>query len=327
MKYSEMSLKILAARELGIIKTNAQFWKDFSDSTQLAEKLQNNPHIENVMERLSIDFDLADNEDGVICAFDNEFPVINHNVKNNGDKPYLLFYKGDLSSLAELNRNVAVIGLLDPDDDIVKRETKIVEELIAMGTDSHKELIIVSGLAVGCDTIAHKVCLENSGKTIAILPTQINKIYPVVNRDLAKAIVDKGGLLLSEYYKEPLSRNESLKRLVDRDRLQAMFAKAIILIASYRKGEGDSGSRHAMEAAKKYGLMRYVMYNPQTDEKNIRFGLNKDFVYSKAKEENVEVLVAKSIKDISALTNHNLEKKRSTFCVQQTLDFNQPARF
>jgi DNA processing protein len=52
-----------------------------------------------------------------------------------------------------------------------------------------------------------------------------------------------------------------------------MFSKAIILIASYRKNEGDSGSRHAMEAAKNYKIERYVVFNKEIDYDNKQFGL------------------------------------------------------
>jgi DNA processing protein len=112
--------------------------------------------------------------------------------------------------------------------------------------------------------------------------------------------VEKDGLLLSKYYKEPTDRNESIKRLIERDRLQAMFAKAIILVASYRKGEGDSGSRHAMEAAKKCGIERYIMYNSNTDKDKRQFGLNSDFVYS---NDNVKLLTSNSIREINLLYN------------------------
>ena len=84
-----------------------------------------------------------------------------------------------------------------------------------------------------------------------------------------------------------------------------MFSKAIILIASYRKGEGDSGSRHAMEAARKYEIDRYVMYNNKTDENNIQFALNKDLLFGKH-ETNVKVLQASSIQNIKLLKNKNI---------------------
>jgi DNA processing protein len=311
MKYSNIALKLLAFKEYGIIKSNAQFWKEYADEDKLNQKILEIPSIESIMDKLSNEFDSSDYEGGFICIYDDDFPIINKKVKNNSEKPYLLFYKGDLSLLSELNRNVAVIGLLNPSEEIVKREAKIVQELVDNG------LTIVSGLAKGCDTVAHNACLEKSGKTIAILPTQLNKIYPAENKNIAEEIVNKGGLLVSEYHKEPIGRNGLISRLVERDRLQAMFAKAVILIASYRKGEGDSGSRHAMSAAKTYGIARYAMFNIKTDEDEVQFGLNKDLLSSK---DNVKILKSTSIGDINVIINQDLTTNQNSDCTQQSLD-------
>ena len=68
-------------------------------------------------------------------------------------------------------------------------------------------LVIVSGLALGCDEMAHKACLESNGKTIAILLSKLGKIYPAKNRSLAREIVSRGRLLISEYYEDAVLRH------------------------------------------------------------------------------------------------------------------------
>lgn len=297
MKYSNIALKIVAAKECGFIKTNTQFWKAIEDKENFNKEILENTRVVNIAEKLSKEFDLIE-DGGIICFYDKEFPVINKKVKNKGDKPYLLFYRGDLSLLQDLNKNIAVVGTLDIDNDIIKREIAVVKKLVK------NNLVIVSGLAKGCDTLSHKVCLEKGGKTIAILPSNLSKIYPAQNRQFAEEIIEKGGLLISEYYRDSNSRNESINRFIQRDRLQAMFSKAIILIASYRKGEGDSGSRYAMEAAKKYEIERYVMFNSTTDKDNKQFGLNSDLVCNDNNE--VKILQLGSIKTITSIENPNL---------------------
>lgn len=294
MIYSDIALKVLAAKEIGLIKTNAQFITEFFEREKFNEIVSQNEQIIKVADTFAQQFATGDEDEGFVCAFDEKFPVINNNVKN-GDKPYLLFYKGDISLLSDLNKNVAVIGLIDPTLQIEKREIEVVGQLVKSG------LTIVSGLAKGCDAIAHKVCVDKGNKTIAILPSQISKITPAINRNLANDIVIKGGLLLTEYYKEPLGRHDVIGRFIDRDRLQAMFSKAVVLIASYRKNEGDSGSRHAMEAALNYGIERYVMFNETTDFNDKQFGLNKDLVKLKA----VKILNKGSIETIKKLINSN----------------------
>lgn len=300
MKYSDLAIRVLAAKECGILKTNAQFWGNYSEKSIFISKVSNDDRILRMSEKISHELGLSSVDTGIVCAYDEDFPFLNPMVKNKGERPFLLFYRGDLSLLRNLNKNVAVIGITNPDDDIEKREREIVGELV------NNDQVIVSGLAKGCDTIAHKTCLEMSGKTIAILPSQVNKVIPAENKEIADEIVRKGGLLVSEYYKDSLSKFESTNRFVERDRLQAMFSKAIILIASYRKGEGDSGSRHAMEAGKKYGIDRFTMFNRKTDEGNSKFGLNLDLVNSSA--DSVKILMPSSIEFIKSIENPNLFK-------------------
>ena len=59
--------------------------------------------------------------------------------------------------------------------------------------------------------------------------------------------------------------------------MQALYSKAVVLIASFRRGEGDSGSRHAFEKTKEYGKYRLVMFR-ESDATDLTFGLNKDYV-------------------------------------------------
>lgn len=283
--YSEIALKTLAAKVLEN-PTNKQFYTKYSDEKTLSSNYDNNQTkkiTESFLEKFN-SFGL----DGFICDKDEDFPKIS-DATSLSDKPYLLFFKGDLNLLKNLNNNVAVIGLRDIDYDIEKRETGIVESLVDKG------LNIVSGLAEGCDSVAHKTTLNNGGKTVAILPSTVQNIIPKNNFKLANEIVDNGGLLISEYFDEPKDQYDALRRFVDRDRLQAMFSKSVVLIASYEKGKGDSGSRHAMNKAKKYGLKRCVMYNEGTDKSNLKFGLNKKYLENNP---DVDVFKMSSAKEI-----------------------------
>ena len=142
----------------------------------------------------------------------------------------------------------------------------------------NNNLVVVSGLARGCDTIAHKTCLTRNGKTIAILPTTFDDLYPKENKKLASVIIENGGLVITEYVNKQQNKYEGIRRFIERDRLQAMFSKAVILIASFRQGQGDNGSRHAMQKAKEYGKLRYVMFNQKMDLNKEIFGLNQDLL-------------------------------------------------
>jgi len=264
--FSRLALKLYSAVKQGIIKSNFQFWKNF-ESSDSVEKLEIDTRQDKAY--------LEENNISLVCCFDAEFPSIPTDIKNS-ERPFLFVYKGDISLLKKLDNHIAVIGTLNPTEDIKKREERLVQELVKNGFN------IVSGLAKGCDSIAHKSCLENNGKTIAILPSALEKMFPRENKQLSDNIIANGGLVITEYITEPKNRYETIKRFIDRDRLQALFSSAVILVASNSYGEGDSGSRHAMNKAKEYNRKRFCMYDEKQDLDNPLFGLNRDEINSGA---------------------------------------------
>lgn len=274
---SEIALKIYSLVKNRTIKSNTMFWKNFSD----ADKFSNYD-----IDIKSAKTELTSKNLNAICCFDKDFPKIQTKLKNS-EKPFLFVYKGDITLLSKSENNVAVIGVLSPTDEIIKREQCIVSEL------ANNNFTIVSGLAKGCDTIAHKTCLEKTSKTIAILPTTFDNIYPKENQTMVDEIVKNSGLVITEYINEPLNRYEGIKRFIERDRLQALFSKAVILIASYSPGNGDSGSRHAMQKAKEYGKARYVIFNKKTDKDQDIFALNEQEI-----KDGAIILTSKTIKEI-----------------------------
>ncbi len=235
--------------------------------------------------------------DGLLAIGDKNFPKHRGNVKES-ERPIYLFYKGDIDLLNIENSNITVIGLLNPDDTIEAREQKIVAEIVKKG------ITIVSGLALGCDSIAHKQALKG-GKTIAILPSPLQSILPARNRDLAHEIVEEGGLLITEYLDDFKSNMELSSRYKDRDRLQALFCDTIILAASYAQDSAnrwkildkklDSGARLAMGYAKDYNIPRAVMYDKNIDENNPMFDLNRQLI---TEQKDVTILTQNSLNDI-----------------------------
>ena len=259
---SESATLLYAAKKEGIIKSNVHFWREYSS----AKKLKN----------FSFDLEkyareIQNSGVNLICAFDRDFPPLPAPCRQS-DKPYLFAYWGDISLLKDRAKNFAVVGSLTPTNKILCRESSVVEKLTECGYRN------VSGLAKGCDTAAHVQCLACGGKTITVLPSTLSNIYPKENSKLVEHIVQSGGLVLTEYITEPSTRYDRIRRFIERDRLQAMFAGEILLIASHLPGQGDSGSRHAMEKAKEYGTERFVLYNPLTDEDAPLFALNRNYL-------------------------------------------------
>lgn len=222
--------------------------------------------------------------DGMVARGDALFPTLRGNAYDK-EVPVFIYYLGDISLLQETNQCAAVIGLRNPTEQIETRERAIVRQLVQEG------VITVSGLATGCDTIAHRETLKRGGKTVAILPSPLSQILPESNVQLADLIVENGGLVLSEYGNEPTTQTERIGRYIARDRLQALFSDAVILTASYARDSAerpqnaqikeeklDSGARFAMEAAKKYAIERAVMYDASLDATNAMFDLNRDII-------------------------------------------------
>jgi len=119
---------------------------------------------------------------------DDEYPCI---LKEIHSPPLVLYYQGDWSLT---NRKcLAIVG--------TRKSTIYSKRMIGewMPTLVKSNLVIVSGLALGVDSLAHKSCLQCQGKTVAVLGGGFEEIYPTINRRLAKEIVEGGGLILSEH--------------------------------------------------------------------------------------------------------------------------------
>jgi DNA processing protein len=217
--------------------------------------------------------------DGIVAIGDKNFPSYRGKVKNS-EQPIVLFYRGDLDLLKVTNKNIAVIGLLNPDKDIEIIEQEVVAVLVENGAT------IVSGLALGCDSIAHRQALYSNGKTVAILPCPLNNVLPATNIELATEIVANSGLLITEYYQNAKSKMELGGRYQERDRLQALFSDIVILSASYAKNDqgNDSGSRLTMEYALHYSIPRAVIYDPVIDTNNQKYDLNRQLITEHTKE-------------------------------------------
>ena len=220
--------------------------------------------------------------DGFVALGDNDFPQHRGKVKDS-ERPVFLYYKGNIELLDTANKNISVIGLLNPTEEIEMREQKLVAEFVRRGAT------IVSGLALGCDSISHREALNSNGKTIAILPSPLTSILPASNKGLAFQIVDEGGLLITEYGNDFKSKMELSTRYKERDRLQALFCDTIVLAASYSQRSAerwgylfgqklDSGARLAMGYAKDYNIPRAVMYDEDIDKENPMFDLCREII-------------------------------------------------
>ena len=129
-----------------------------------------------------------------------------------------------------------------------------------------EDITIVSGLADGIDTIAHKSCLDVNGKTIAVLGGGLLNIYPSNNISLAERIVENDGLLVSEY--KPNEQALTLHFPI-RNRIIAGLSKGVFVVEATEK----SGSMHTKNYAIEYN--REVFALPARCNDIYSIGCNK----------------------------------------------------
>lgn len=171
-----------------------------------------------------------------ISYFSDEYPIRFKKMKDTKkyDFPLILFYKGDLN-LLNSEKTCAILGTRKPSEKAILIGQKITKKMTESG------YVIISGLAEGCDTIGHRECLNAGGKTVAIVGTGLDTVFPKSNTDLLDEILQKDGLVISEY---PVGFKGATYSFVQRDRLQAACSDILIPIQTSIHG----GTMHAARA-------------------------------------------------------------------------------
>jgi DNA processing protein len=180
---------------------------------------------------------------------DEQYPK---RLLNCYDSPALLYYRGN----ADLNtsRIIAVVGTRINSDYGKMVCEKMIEDLRA------ENVLIVSGLAFGIDTIAHKAALKNNLQTVAVLAHGLDRIYPPQNKTLAKHITEQGGLL-TEFIS---NTNPDKQNFPKRNRIVAGMCDAIIVMESSKKG----GSLITAELGNGYNKDVFAIPGRTTDSKS-----------------------------------------------------------
>lgn len=166
------------------------------------------------------------------------------------DSPYLLYVAGDLRP--EDERAVAVVGSRDCSEHCLSIAESLSRQLAEQGA------AVVSGLAQGIDTAAHKGALAAEGRTLAVLGCGLNAIHPRENVQLAERI-SRHGAVMTEYAPNVAVRGP---QLMARDRIVSGLSRAIVVVEAQLK----SGSLDTAERARKQGRVVFaVPGSPGTD--------------------------------------------------------------
>lgn len=173
------------------------------------------------------------------------------------DCPPIVFYKGSVENLKR--PSVAVVGTRKASEAGL-RIARTISRVLAS-----KEHVVVSGLALGIDTAAHRGALDAHGRTIAVLAHGLDRVSPASNRALAQEILDHDGTLLSEH---PPGFPARPAEFVRRNRIQSGLSIGSVIVESGVEG----GAIHQANFTRKQG--RHLMVALARDEEH-RDGLNE----------------------------------------------------
>lgn len=173
---------------------------------------------------------------GIAVSFFDHSPDYPRLLAQIPDPPDLLFYKGRLQG--EESPAIAIVGS--------RRETRygrhqafeIARDLAQAG------VTVVSGLARGIDTAAHKGALQGGGRTIAVLGSGLSRIYPEENKPLAEQIIAQGGAVISEL---PPNTAPLAYHFPVRNRIVSGLCQAVLLIEAREKSGTLITVTHALE--------------------------------------------------------------------------------
>lgn len=191
-----------------------------------------------------------------IAAQDSAFPEVLRHIPS---PPKELFVRGNIAPLLGKMR-LAVVGARKVTPYGRGITLELIKEVAGQG------IVIISGLAFGVDAVAHQAALETGSQTIAVLPCGLDKPYPAANRRLAEQILDRGGVLVSEY---PDGTPPLRQHFIARNRLVSGLSNGVIIIEAAEK----SGTLHTAKFALDQG--KTVMAVPGNITSELSKGTNR----------------------------------------------------
>lgn len=156
------------------------------------------------------------------------------------DRPNKIYAVGNIELLN--NKSIAIVGSRISTAYGEYYAAKFAKEI------SKKGITIISGLAKGIDTVAHKNSKQEKGKTIAVLGCGFNHVYPKENEELFNEIIDDGGCIVSQYSPDT---DINLKEVPFRNRIISALSEGVLIVeARHRSGSGVT-AKYAFEQNKK----------------------------------------------------------------------------
>jgi len=166
-----------------------------------------------------------------VTVNDKDYP---QNLKDLDDAPIVIYYKGE--NLKNISNAVSIVGSRKMTSYGKEVAYRFSYELASFG------LTIVSGLALGVDSVVHRACVDAGGKSIAVVASGLDYITPVSNYQIAKDVIKHNGLIFSEY---PVGYRPTKIDFPNRNRIISGLSKAVIVIEGERKSGTLLTASHA----------------------------------------------------------------------------------
>ncbi|WP_102271470.1 DNA-processing protein DprA [Cytobacillus massiliigabonensis] len=163
----------------------------------------------------------SQNDIRIITIYDDEYPLL---LKETYQPPWVIYAKGDISLLKKDNL-LAVVGSREYTEYGENAINYLLPKLIEKG------IVIVSGLAMGIDAIAHHTAIRNDGRTIGVIAGGLFNIYPKTNKDLAEEMM-KNQLIISEY---PPHTKPDKWQFPMRNRIISGISRGTLVVQAKRK--------------------------------------------------------------------------------------------
>lgn len=165
-----------------------------------------------------------------VIEFENKkYPKKLRKIKN---PPQRLYVQGDIELLNK--KGIAIVGSRNCTQYGIKWCEKLTKDLLEYN------LVIISGMAKGIDSVAHNITIRNGMKTIAVLPSGFNNIYPKSNIQLYKNILKSGGAIVTEYEENVVASSD---KFLARNRIVSGLAIGTLVVeAGYRSGTSVTAS-------------------------------------------------------------------------------------
>ncbi|MDP2629729.1 MAG: DNA-processing protein DprA [Candidatus Harrisonbacteria bacterium] len=195
----------------------------------------------------------AKGEQNLLLTSDPAFPPL---LKEIPLVPHGMYFQG---LLRPSEKAVAIVGTRGATKNGLEMAHGLAKTLAKAG------LTIVSGLALGLDGAAHRGALEGGGRTIAVMPCGLKRIYPKEHASLAREIIGRGGALVSEYHPQ---RGIEKYQFLERNRIVSGLSLMTVVIEAPQRSGALSTASHCIEQNRELGVLPGPVSDPNYQGSN-----------------------------------------------------------